>query len=206
MRVSLQHRGLLFLILLAAAAVAGYATRLTWLEAMSSLLVVSHTPEPADIVVVLAGGTDGQRLLRAVELVEQGYAPRILVDGAGEFYGLEEAAMAVDFAVKRGASPPILDPFPIEADSTYVVVKTVDQELARRGIHKALVVTSNYHTRRARNLFERLTSGKVKYLIIAAPAVEFKPDGWWRTREGKKTLVLEYLKTVYSWYELMFAA
>jgi uncharacterized SAM-binding protein YcdF (DUF218 family) len=172
---------------------------------VGEFLVVSQTPEGAGIVVVLAGDIRGERILRAIELVHQGYAPRVLVDGAMEIYGSREADVAITFALQHDASPEILEPFPMDADSTIEEAKIVDAELERRGIRKALVVTSNYHTRRALRIFEALGSGKVKYVMVAAPSSDFQPDRWWYTRSGKKTLLLEYLKTINSWYELTFA-
>jgi len=172
---------------------------------VGEFLVVSQTPESADIIVVLAGDIRGERILRAVELVKGGYAPRILVDSAMEMYGVSEAELATTFAVQGGASGEIFEPFPIKADSTFEEAQVVDAELVRRGIRKALLVTSNFHTRRSLRTFETLGSGRVRYLVIAAPSADFQPDRWWYTRSGKKTLLLEYLKTLNTWYELTFA-
>src|SRR5438105_627284 len=42
-------------------------------------MLVVNAPEASDVIVVLAGETD-RRPGRAVELLKQGYAPRILLD------------------------------------------------------------------------------------------------------------------------------
>ena len=200
----MRRRGLLVFLILLITALALYAGRLTWLPLLGEFLVNSQTPESADIVVVLAGDIRGDRILRAVELVQQGLAPRILVDGAMQVYAAGEADAATEFALQHGASREIFEPFPIHADSTLEEAQIVDAELAGRGIRKALVVTSNFHTRRALRIFEAVASGKVKYVMVAAPTPDFQPEGWWYTRAGKRTLLLEYLKTFNSWYELAF--
>jgi uncharacterized SAM-binding protein YcdF (DUF218 family) len=201
----LRRRGLLVFLILLITVLALYAGRLTWLPLLGEHLVNSQTPEAAEIVVVLAGDIRGDRVLRAVELVKQGHAPRILVDGAMDIYSTGEAEAATAFALRHDAPREILEPFPIRADSTFEEAKIVDAELVGRGIRKALIVTSNFHTRRALRTFEAVASGKVKYVMVAAPSPEFQPDRWWYTRAGKRTLLLEYLKTINSWYELPFA-
>lgn len=94
----------------------------------------------------------------------------------------------------------------MEADSTIEEAQIVDDELTRQGVSKALVVTSDFHTRRSRSLFAARGSGKVKYVFVASPYPEFDPEAWWHSRQGTKTLFLEYLKTVYTWFELSFGA
>jgi uncharacterized SAM-binding protein YcdF (DUF218 family) len=200
-------RRFFFVVVLFACIAAGaYAGRHVWLPPMAHWVIESRPPEKAEIIVVLAGDGYGQRILRAADLVKQGYAPRVLVDGAMEFYGLNEAQAAIDFAVQRGAPRKVFEAFPIEADSTIEEAKIVDDELTRRGVSKALVVTSDFHTRRSRTLFEVRGSGKVRYVFVASTYPEFDPEAWWRSRQGAKTLLLEYLKTLYTWYELSFGA
>jgi uncharacterized SAM-binding protein YcdF (DUF218 family) len=200
------RRFVFILILLVCIAAGAYAGRHVWLPKLALFLIEDHPPEKAGIIVVLAGDGYGRRILRAAELVEQGYAPSVLVDGAMEFYGLNEARAAIDFAVQRGAPPTVFEAFPIEANSTIEEAGIVDDELVRRGVSKALVVTSDFHTRRSRSLFEARGSGKVRYVFVAAAYPEFDPKAWWRSRQGAKTLLLEYLKTFYTWYELSFGA
>jgi uncharacterized SAM-binding protein YcdF (DUF218 family) len=200
------RRFFFILILFACVAAGAYAGRHVWLPEIALFLIEDHPPEKAEIIVVLAGDGYGRRILRAVELVEQGYAPRVLVNGSAEFYGLNESQAAIEFAVQRGAPRRVFEAFPNEAKSTIEEAKIVDDELTRQGVSKALVVTSDFHTRRSRSLFAARGSGKVKYVFVASAYPEFDPEAWWHSRQGVKTLFLEYLKTVYTWYELSFGA
>ena len=168
---------------------------------MGELLIKSDPLEAADIVVVLAGDLYGERILLGAELVEKGYASRVLVSGPKNFFGIPESELAIPFAVARGASEGIFDGFPIEAHSTLEEADRVDRELRRRGIRKALVVTSNFHTRRARYIFQKHGSKDVDYIFVAADYPEFRPEDWWRSRQGRKVFVLESLKTLHSWFE-----
>ncbi len=196
-----RRKWFLALLLLGVVAAALYAARSAWLAQLGTFLVRTDTPEPAEIAVVLAGDHHGYRIMKAAELVREGYAPRVLVDGPLGFYGISEAALAIDFAVRQGAPREIFDPFPIESDSTLHEAQLVDAELRRRGIRTALVVTSNYHTRRARFIFHRYASGDVAYRFIASYTEDFDPLNWWRSRAGQKVLVTEYIKSLHSWFE-----
>lgn len=191
-----------FLLLFLAVVTAGaYAGRQAWLPALGHYLVDEQAPEKAEIIVVLAGDSFGQRILRAAELANRGYAPRILVDGAGHHYGFDESELAIEFAVKQGVSREILEAFEMPAQSTMEEARLVDAELRRRGIGKALVVTSNFHTSRSRFVFDSESAGEIEYIFVAAPHPNFDPATWWHDREGRATLVLEYLKTLNSWFE-----
>lgn len=196
-----RRRWLVGLVVLALLGVGAYAGRHVWLTEIGSFLVRTDPLQPAEIVVVLAGDGFGRRIMKAVELVRQGYAPRILVDGPTMNYGVAESDLAIDFAVRQGAARELFDSFPMKARSTMAEAQIVDEELRRRGIRKALVVTSNFHTRRARSIFRKHGSGEVEYVFVKAPHPDFDPRSWWRTRQGKKIVVLEYLKTFNSLIE-----
>jgi uncharacterized SAM-binding protein YcdF (DUF218 family) len=196
------RRGWLWVpVLLLGAGLGAYATKASWLGWFGGFLVRTDPLQRADIVVVLAGDGTGERILRAAELVTEGYAPRALVDGPLLYYGHPESDLAIDFAVSQGYSREMFDPLPMEAYSTLEEAYIVDAELRRRGVRKALVVTSDYHTRRARLIYQKHTSGEVEYVFLAAPHPFFSAEGWWRDREGKKIFLLEFLKTVNSSFE-----
>ena len=188
-------------IFVAILALAIYGSRSVWLMWMGEYLIDAEEPQPAEIVVVLGGDGYGHRIMKAVELVRAGLAPKILVDGPVGYYGVAESDLAIPFAVKRGAPPEYFEPFPIDARATFSEARAVDEELRKRGIRKALVVTSNFHTRRARRMFARHASGEIEYRLVSATHPEFSPRDWWHTREGKKIVAIEYLKTLYSWFE-----
>ena len=78
-----------------------------WLTALGAFLVRVDSPEKADAVAVLAGDSDGFRILEAGALVRSGYAPRALVSSGSPFYGKLESELAIDFAVSR-VPPPLL--------------------------------------------------------------------------------------------------
>ena len=169
-----------------------------WLAAAGRALVLSEAPQKSDIVVVLAGDYTGNRILTAAMLVRLGLAPVALVSGPGEVYGLHESDLAIPFAIHHGFPPSYFVAFPHDATSTIAEAKYVVEELRRRRAHRVELVTSTYHTRRALAIF-KAAAPDLEFHMTSAPDPYFTPDGWWQNREGRKTFLLEWTKTVTSW-------
>jgi uncharacterized SAM-binding protein YcdF (DUF218 family) len=70
-----------------------------------------------------------------------------------------------------------------------------EPDLQRRGIHRFLLVTSDYHSARAARIF-RAAGRNFDIRVVAAPDEYFSPNGWWRNREGQKVFFIEWSKTV----------
>ena len=171
------------------------------MSAMGSYLIREEAPKKADIALVLSGGSDGMRIITAAGLVKDGYAPLVLVSGPGGNYGWYECDLAIPFAVKRGFPNSYFAHLEHLAHSTAEEAQAVIPELRRRGAKSVLLVTSNYHTRRAANIF-RAGAPEITFIPIAAPDKYFTPDGWWHSREGQKTFLTEWEKTVAVWVGL----
>jgi uncharacterized SAM-binding protein YcdF (DUF218 family) len=182
-------------------ALATWLARDRILTGLGSYLVDASPPEKADIAVVLAGDPFGHRILTAADLVQNGYVPVALVSGPGGEYGLHECDLAIPFAVKHGYPASDFAHFENEARSTAEEAAAIVPELRRRNAHKVLLVTSNYHTRRAGALFRR-AAPDLTIIAIAAPDQFYRPDDWWRGREGQKTFLTEWEKTVGTWLGL----
>jgi uncharacterized SAM-binding protein YcdF (DUF218 family) len=175
-------------------ALAAAATHAWWLAALGRLLVRDEGPAHADIAVVLAGDFYGNRILRAAELVKQGYVPHVLVSGPQGLYGFYECDLAIPFAVQRGYPENWFIRSPNEALSTRDEAAAILADLRRRGVHRFLLVTSDYHTARATRIY-RATAPGLDMRVVAAPDAYFRADGWWHNREGRKIFLVEWLKT-----------
>lgn len=169
-----------------------------WLAALGGFLVRAEGPVHADIAVVLGGDGYGNRILKAGELVRQGFVPNVLVSGPAGLYGFYECDLAIPFAVKKGYPEAWFIRFPIEAHSTKEEALAILPELRRRNAQRVLLVTSDYHTRRAAATYRALAPD-CEFRVIAAPDEFFRADGWWHTRQGRKQFLLEWLKTIANW-------
>lgn len=158
----------------------------------------SEAPVKADIIVVLAGDSAGNRILKAAELVRQGFAPKALVDGPYGTYGLHESDLAIPFAVRHGYPESYFIAFQNDARSTEAEADAVLRELRRRNLHRIEIVTSDFHTRRAAKIF-RAKARDLEIHMVAAPDRDFTAGGWWKTRDGRKVFATEWMKTVATW-------
>lgn len=168
------------------------------LAAMGGYLVKAGPPQKADIALVLAGDSFGNRILKAAELVEDGYAPKVLVSGPAGLYGYYECDLAIPFAVQHGYPESYFLHFRHSARSTKQEADESVGELRRLGAKSVLLVTSDYHTRRAGRIF-RAAAPDITWYVVAAPDHDFTPDGWWRSRDARKVFVIEWMKTVTEW-------
>jgi len=165
------------------------------LAGLGSYLIKSDPPEKADIALVLAGDGEGYRILKAAQLVRQGYVTDALVSGPSGMYGQYECDLAIPFAVKAGYPESYFMHFENEARSTQEEARDAVTRLRQLGMHKVLLVTSDYHTRRAGKIF-RTAAPDLQFVVVAAPDRYFTAGGWWHNRQGKKIAFNEWLKTL----------
>jgi uncharacterized SAM-binding protein YcdF (DUF218 family) len=161
--------------------------------------VRAEPPVHADAIVVLGGDFSGSRILTAGDLVRRGFASKALVSGPSGEYGLHETDLAIPFAVRHGYPESYFVPLPNDSRSTRDEADDVIAALNKRNAHSVEIVTSDYHTRRAGNIYRAKAPG-LEIHMVAAPDSNFTPDGWWKNREGRKTFLLEWTKTVANWF------
>ncbi len=182
-----------------AAILFAFSGRILWWT--GSLLVNDGPPRKADLIVVIGGDYTGSRILTAAKLVGQGYAPRILVSGAGPLYGQHESDLAVDFAVAHGYPRDEFLPFRYPALSTTDEARADIREMRKMGVHKYLLVTSVWHTARAGRVFRREGAGLDEY-TVSAPDRYWQNGEWWKDREGRKIWFFETAKTIANYLRI----
>ena len=191
-----RGRYVFFGLLLAVIAV--YLCRDAWLAALGAMLVHDDGPAKADIAVVLAGDGYGHRIEKAAELVRQGYVPAVLVDGTDDNYGYLESDMAISFITREGFPAAWFIGLRCPTNSTEEEARLVLAELRRRNIHSFLLVTSDYHSGRASRIFhslERRTGYAPVMRVVVARDEYFRASAWWRSRQGRKIALMEWMKT-----------
>jgi uncharacterized SAM-binding protein YcdF (DUF218 family) len=124
---------------------------------------------------------------------------KAIVDGPWGSYDVHESDLAVNWAVNKGYPADYFIKLPMSASSTRDEAVIVTAELRRLGAHSFLLVTSDYHTRRAGNYFRKFADG-LDMKVVATPDETFRWNSWWHTREGQKIVYLEWSKTVASWF------
>ena len=168
------------------------------LAALGNFLVKAGPPQKADVVLVLAGDGFGRRILKAGELVKQGWAPNALISGPNGNYGSYECDLAIPFAVRAGYPESYFIHLEHTGRSTEEEAYVAAAKLRTMGVKKVILLTSNYHTRRSGKIFHRVAPD-IDFFVVAAPDEFFKPDTWWRDREARKIFLYEWMKTIAEW-------
>jgi uncharacterized SAM-binding protein YcdF (DUF218 family) len=71
-----------------------------------------------------------------------------------------------------------------------------------RGWKHIVVVTSNYHARRARFIYGRILPSSVSLRVSGARDSDFDPSRWWETRQGQKLFLSELAGYLVARWEL----
>jgi uncharacterized SAM-binding protein YcdF (DUF218 family) len=168
-------------------------------------LVVSDGLEPADAVVSLRGSADQERgrMDEAAHLVEKRYAPILLVSVDTEPYYNQPVRGLVEAYLKMEKFPAAKLRFcENHADNTQEEAQALLACLRELGAKDAIVVTSEYHTRRTRSIFRRVFSGSgVAVRVHPAYDTEYWDPHWWRRRRWAKTFFIETMALAWSTIE-----
>jgi len=188
-----------FLFILVLLTLVLYAGRGVWLSALGDALIHDEGPAKADVAVVLAGDPWGHRLTKGAELVRQGYVPQVVVSGPPGIYGINEADAAIRWATAKGYPEDWFIPLRHTGLSTREEAVAVLDMLRERKVTSFLLVTSSYHTGRARRIYlsaERQRGGGPAMRTVASNDRFFSAQHWWQNREGQKSVFFEWAKTV----------
>lgn len=166
-----------------------------WAANAGKMLVVND-PRPSDVILVLAGET-AVRPARALELLDHGYAKRVVIDvpAQAKDFGFAEIELAQQYVqhLEDAASVRIC---PIYGLSTRDEARDAEKCLENENAGRVLIVTSDFHTRRALATFRRVIPGKTFSVAAAFDETQFGTH-WWRHRQWAKTFLDEWMKLLW---------
>ena len=195
---------LLVALLLALVLAPIYVLRAPLLRALGEWWVVDERLEKAQAIVVLGGDSvRGDRVRHAVALYRQGWAPRLVLSGPSIRSYFSEAELMEREATELGVPAAHLIVARHPAASTLGEAVALGSVLAEHNFRKVIVVSSNFHTRRVRRIYRAVFRPQgTQVFVSAAPDFNFDPRRWWQQREGRAVLLLEVVKSLYTWWEL----
>jgi DUF218 domain len=159
-------------------------------------MLVVNAPEHSDVILVLAGETD-RRPTRALELLDQGYGKLVVIDvpSAAMIYKYSQVQLAEQYArsLPQASSIRIC---PIVGLSTRDESHDAKKCLTRVDSPRILIVTSDYHTRRALSVFRHELRGRTFSVAAAYDPSEFGTR-WWKNRQWAKTCFYEWLRQIW---------
>ena len=165
--------------------------------------IVEDTLDKADALIVLSDDNFyADRATRAAELFRQGKAPIIVASGRRlrPYAGIAEL-MEHDL-VERGVPKDKILRVPHDADSTREEAQALLPLARQKNWKRLVIVTSNYHTRRARYIFRTVFPADVDIRVAGARDGDFDPDHWWEKRKSIKQLTREFAGMLVAMWEL----
>ena len=168
------------------------------LASQAARFLVVDDPEKSDAIVVLAGETN-VRPARALELLRKGVAAYAFLDveTRDRIYDQQLTGIAQKY-VTGLAEASRVSVCPIAGFSTMAEADDVSRCLQPLGARRVLIVTSDFHTRRALAIFRHRLPQYQFNVAAAGNPVQFGED-WWTNREWAKVTFDEWSKML--WWE-----
>ena len=160
-------------------------------------LICSDPPQPADLILVIGGDFYGPRVLKGADLGVERYAPLVLIAGPPYQQGRSEAEFAIDFLTTKGYPRYLFQAFGHHASSTVTEAVAVGAELKRRQVHRVILVTSSYHSRRANIVFQ-LFCPSIHFISVPAEDPKYDPEHWWTDLNSRHLFFSECKKIIGS--------
>jgi uncharacterized SAM-binding protein YcdF (DUF218 family) len=164
--------------------------------------VIDAPAAHADALLLL--GDDNfyaDRATHAAELIRHGVAPMVVASGRR----LRPSAGIVELQehdlIERGVPKDKIIRFSHDADSTLEEAVGLARLCSERHFHSVIVVTSNYHARRARYIFDKVFPPTIAVSVAGAHDGDFDPEHWWEKRKSEELFVHEVVGMMVAFRE-----
>ena len=165
--------------------------------------VVDEPLEHADALVVLSDDNFyADRASHAAQLFREGVAPTVVASGRRLRPNAGISELMEHDLVERGVPKEKILRLSHDADSTREEAASLAKLAEERHWKGIVVVTSNYHTRRARYIFKRVFPAGITVRVASARDGSFDPERWWEKRESIKLFGRELAGMVVAMWEL----
>jgi uncharacterized SAM-binding protein YcdF (DUF218 family) len=180
-----------------------YFARHPIMRFMAESWVIDEPAAHADAIVVL--GDDnfyGDRATHGAELFRQGVAPIVVASGRRLRPDAGLAELIQHNLVERGVPKEAVLPFNQDSDNTIDEAQGIAKLAADQHWKNIVVVTSNYHTRRTRYIYQKILPPGIAVSVASARDGEFDPERWWEKRKSVKVFTHELAGMLEAMWEL----
>ena len=163
-----------------------------WLQAPA------QAPVRADAIVVL-GGNDGDRALRALGLFKQGFAPRIVLTGLARGNAPPPANLTwrAEYLVAHGVPKSALR-LEVYSENSYEEAQNILELMKKQNWRTVIAVSDPPHMRRLAWTWHRVFKGSgLGYALVSSNAQWWMPDMWWIDERSGAFVITEYIKIAY---------
>ncbi len=180
-----------------------YLVRRPILRFVGESWIVEDADSKADALIVLSDDNFyADRATRAAELFREGKAPIVVASGRRLRPMAGIAELMEHDLVERGVPKDKIVRLAHDADNTQEEAEALTKLAAQRKWHSVIVVTSNYHTRRARYIFRRVFPQGIEVRVASAHDGDFDSQHWWEKRKSVKRLTREFAGMAVAIWEL----
>jgi len=165
--------------------------------------IIDEPATHADAIIVL--GDDNfyaDRATRAAELSRQQVAPVVVASGRRLRPNAAVSELIEHDLLERGVPKEKILRFTHDGDSTREEAEGLAKLAYDHHWKTVLIVTSNYHARRTRYIFEKVFPLGISTGVASARDGDFDPERWWEKRKSVKLLAREIAGMLTAMWEL----
>lgn len=180
-----------------------YTARHPLMRLAGQFWVVDEPAVKSDALIVL--GDDNyaaDRSFHAADLYREGIAPVVVASGRMLRQNVSIADVMEHDLESFGVPAKAIVKLSHRAGNTREEAVETARLIQTRSWKHIVVVTSNYHARRARFIYGRILPSSVSFRVSGARDSEFDPSRWWESRQGQKLFMSELAGYVVARWEL----
>jgi uncharacterized SAM-binding protein YcdF (DUF218 family) len=177
----------------------------TWLASIGHWLDIGVRAKKVDHVVLLPGDENARPFVAAA-LVKAGLANDILLPQNFPTPAVDDGTAPPNHQVTatvlahRGVGSDKLHVLTMKSDGTIDDARATKEVLDKEPTASVAVVTSFYHTRRARMSFRAVYGSRADdFIYVSAPVTDITADNWWESDVGTQMVTTELVKIVIYW-------
>ena len=169
------------------------------LRAAGAYLIYADELQPADVIVVLSGGTDS-RMNEALRLYKEDYAKIIVLTETGEQTEGYEYLNSFDMRIQlinNGIPSGNIMITDLTVNTTVDEAVAIRDLMQNRQFRSAIVVTDPYHTRRSKLIFNQVFDETgIDVVMHPVRSSWYNSRTWFTSVKGWQFTLLEYAKLI----------
>jgi uncharacterized SAM-binding protein YcdF (DUF218 family) len=201
---SLKRRTLTCAAILAAATLLAGFGRVSILREIAAFLSVEDSLEPAAAIISLGGeGKPPFREIEAARLYRAGWAPLVVIVRGARYQDAQQLQdlgneakqpweLSREALMREGVPASAILLLKDNAQNTLEELQAAFRALPSKE-SPVILVTSTFHTRRARLTWKYVTKGRSRAIVRAVGRDSFDPAGWWQQGGFAWSVAHEYL-------------
>lgn len=189
------------LVILLIFIIIGFIVKNPLLQSVADFLIADESVEKSDALIVLGGEIKGERTKRAVELYNQGFAGTLIFSDGTDLSWRTKAVDEMTALASELGVPDSEIKKETDSRSTYENAVYSKKLMQGNGFKSAIVVTTDWHSKRSKFIFDKVFAGsdiKLTYANAPDDRIDSLKD-WWKDSEKQQIVLTEWAKFIVYW-------